>query len=246
MDRGMEFRFPTLQGWMRNLLIGLFGLYALELILRNAGFPVYSLAWQPLESGFRPWQPLTRYLVQGEGVFGVLMGMLLIYFLLPSLWETVSRHKLRGTLIAGALGGSLLPLLFDLAWSDSGPVMGWVTLTGVFLPTLFGLALPNQTIYLMLAIPVNGRFLLWATAVVSGLLLVFGGGQMSSAEPFGVWSGMYGWWQFLGPGARKRELRSKAASIERELRKFQVIDGGLSGEPQGDQDGRNGGDEWVN
>ena len=112
----------------------------------------------------------------------------------------------------------------------------------VYLPTMFGLTMASRTIYLFFVIPVNGRFLLWMTAVVSGLVfaLSLGTGDIGGAEPLGTWLGTYGWWQLRGPGARRRELKRKAASIERQLRRFEVIEGGKG---QGDQDNR---DEWVN
>ncbi len=243
MDRGAQIRFPTLHAWMRNLLIALFVLYVLELGLRNAGVDVYLLAWQPFGHGFQPWQPLTRFLVQGPGVVGVIMGLVLLYFLLPGIWATVEQAILRSALLAGLAGGTLLPLLLDLAIAGDGAVMGWTTLLWVWLPTIFGLSMPNQTIYLMFVIPVNGRALLWFTAVICGLALLFGAGaRIESAEPLGVWLGVYGWWQGLGPGARRRQLIAKAAGIERELKRFTVIEGG-----KGQSDGNRPpeGDEWV-
>lgn len=242
MASGPELRFPTLYPWMRNLLIGLFVLYVVELATFNAGVDVYVLAWKPLAQGFAPWQPLTRFLVQGPSVFSFLMGMLLIYFLLPGIWQEVHRDTLRNALIAGAIGGTVLPFCLDLLLADQGAVMGWSTLAYVFLPTVFGLALPTRTIYLMFAIPVNGRLILILTGVFAGLALVMGAGAtLASAEPAGVFGGIVAWWNALGPGARRRELRRKASSIEKELRRFEVIEGGKSG-PQGDQNGR---DEWI-
>ena len=243
MDGGPEFRFPTLYPWMRNLLIGMFALYVVELASYNAGFDPYVLAWLPIGNGFAPWQPLTRFLVQGPSVFSVLMGMLLVYFLLPAVWEHVDPRRLRDALIAGVIGGTLLPFGLDLVLADTGPLMGWTTLAFIYLPTVFGLSMPNQTVYLMFAIPVNGRFILGMTGVVAVLVLLFGAGAtLQSAEPAGAFVGIVGWWQVLGPGARRRELKKKAASIERELRRFEVIEGGKS-TPQGGQNGRD--DEWI-
>ena len=183
MDQGTQFRFPTLEPWMRNLLIGAFLLYAAELVTRNAGFDVYTFAWSPFGNGFAPWQPLTRYFVQGDYVFGVLMGMLMVYFLLPGLWMQVSADRLRNALLAGAVGGSLLPMLADLAVGDVGLVMGWTTLAFVYLPTMFGLTMASHTIYLFFVIPVNGRFLLWMTAVVSGLVFALSLGCLLYTSP---------------------------------------------------------------
>ena len=42
----------------------------------------------------------------------------------------------------------------------------------------------------------------------------------------GVWLGVMGWYYYLGPGARRRQLTRQATRIERELSRFRVIDGG--------------------
>lgn len=240
MQGRQQYTTPTFQPWMRNLLIGLVAAYVLELILRNTGVPVYALAWDPIGAGFQPWQPLTRFLVQGGSVFSVLFGALLLYFLLPALWYVVEPERLRNAAIAGLVGGTVLPLLVDLALADGGTMMGWTTFLAVWCATVFGLAMPEDTIYLMFVVPVNGRFVLWATAVITGLVFLMGATTThATAEGFGTWLGVYGWWQLRGPGARTRQLKQKAARIERELQRFQVIEGGRQ-----DDDNREP-DEWV-
>lgn len=232
---------------MRNLLVGAFVLYAAELFANNWGLPVYDLAWHPLGRGFQAWQPVTRFLVQGPNVTGVLFGLLLVYFLLPALWELVGHDRLRRAALAGVVGATLAPLLLDLVVADHGTVMGWTTVAWVLLPTIFGLALPEQTVYLMFFLPVNGRALLWFTAVICALLLLFGAGSaIGSAEPIGAWLGCYGWWQTLGPGGRRRDLERKGRAIEAELRKFTVIEGGRSGPRNGNRPAPDDDpDEWV-
>lgn len=238
---GQQYATPTFEPWMRNLLVALVGIFVIELLLPYAGVdPYVLLAWQPIGAGFQPWQPVTRYLVQGS-VMSVLFGALLLYFLLPALWFVIDPERIRNAAIAGLLGGTLLPLLLDLVIADGGVMLGWGTFAGVLCATLFGLAMPEDTIYLMFVIPVNGRFVLWGTAVISGLVLLLGAaGSHSAGEAFGTWAGIYGWWQLRGPGARRRELEKKAANIEKELMRFRVIEGGKR-----DDDNREP-DEWVN
>ncbi len=238
---GSELRLPTLAPWMRNLLVALFAAYVAELALANAGVDVYALAWRPFGAGFAPWQPLTRFAVQGRRAVTVVVALLALFFMLPALWERIDRRILGRALLAAAVGATVLPLVADLALTDRGVVMGWTAVALVWLPTLFGLALPDETLYLMFAIPVSGRMLLWLTAVFTGLLALFGApADLGSVEPFGAWLGIAGWWHLLGPGARRRRLVRQAASIERELRRFQVIEGGRA---QGDQDREP--DEWI-
>ncbi len=219
---------PSLEPWHRWLLGGLFGLYVLELVLANTPLPLYSLAWWPFEQGFGVWQPLTRFLVQGADrrvVFNVLFSLVVLYFFLPAMESMFRRRDLGFAVAAGAVGGTLLPLVLNAVGlvASGMPALGWGPLTLV-LPVLFGLHRPDQDI-LLLVFPIKARWFLWGALVVA-LLSILVERTLDTWQELGVWLGAVGWYQLLGPGRRKRDLRARAAGIERELSRFQVLDGG--------------------
>ena len=123
MERGgpdVQFAFRTADGWQRNLLIGLFALYVLESIAQYTyGDVVYQvLGWTGAtgwSAATTPWQPLTRFLVQGPDVFWVVVALLVLYFALPAVTDAVSNRDLGNALLAGAVGGTVLPFVVDLS-----------------------------------------------------------------------------------------------------------------------------------
>lgn len=240
---GPQLQLPSLAPWMRNLIIALFALYVVELLATNAGLPVRALAWHPFGAGFEPWQPFTRFLVQGRGVFGVLLGLLVLYFLLPAVNSVMPRERMLRAIGAGALGGTVLPLVADLLPFIDGPgIHGWTVLS-TSLVLLFGLAIPHGVIHLWFVIPITARVIVWGTLGLSVVLFLLDP-SLRTTEGIGTWLGVYGWWNLFGPGGRKRQLRRQAKRIERELRRFEVIEGGRSDEPQGRQ-GPGDDDDWV-
>src|SRR5690606_36864703 len=111
---GGGFQLPPVTPLVRNVLIGLFVLYAVELAFANAGgLPVYALAWHTFGAGIGPWQVLTRYLVQDPGVRGVVIAGIVLYFCLPAMERLFSSRELGEGLVVGAAGGTLLGLLRD-------------------------------------------------------------------------------------------------------------------------------------
>lgn len=233
---------PTLERWHRNLLVALFAAYVLELVLHNVGVPVYAwLPWFTFGEGFQPWQPFTRFLVQGasrESVFGVLFALVILYFFLPAVEAIVERGQLLRATVAGMVVGTLLPLAVDLAgFCPQSVALGWAPLA-IVLPAVFGLARPDADI-LLLVFPVKARWFLWGTLVVA-LLYLMVERSLDTWQGVGVWLGVYAWWNLLGPGARRRNLKKQAAGIEKELRRFQVLEGG-----KGPAQGAQGGDDWV-
>lgn len=230
---GPQPQLPPLAPWMRNLLVGLFALYVVELLAANAGLPVQALAWHPFGSGFEPWQPFTRFLVQGRSVLGVLLGLLVLYFLLPAVDRLLTREQMSQALLAGAAGGTALPLLLDLVLVGGPGIHGWTVLS-TSLVLLFGLAVPSGVVNLWFVIPITGRVIVWGSLGLSVVLFLLDP-SLRTSEGIGTWLGVYGWWNVLGPGGRKRQLRRKARRIERELRRFEIIEGGRSDRPQGAQ-----------
>ena len=247
MARGVpqvQYAIPTLEPWQRNLLIGLFLAYVLELILHNQGVPVYRwLAWQTLQANgdaaslFGPWQLLTRFLVQGasqDAVVRVLIGLAVLFFALPMLDRLSDRTTMGRAFLAGAVGATAIPLLLDITGvvpAREAVAMGWTRL--VLVPfVVLGITQPNADV-LLIVLPIKARWFLWGSLVVA-LLYIVTDPVVSSFEMLGVWAGTVGWWQGLGPGRRRRELVRQAATIEKDIRRFTVIEGG-AGRPQGDQ-----------
>lgn len=232
---------PPLEPWLRNLLVGLFGLYVVELILRNVGVPVYALAWAPFDKGFSVWQPATRFVVQGDdsgAAFSVLVGLLVLYFMLPAVEQLMAWAQVRSAVVFGAVGGTAFALALDaVGLIPGGGTMGW-TLAITSLIVLFGLAMPQGTVQLFFVLPVTGQVIVWGTLALS-LVFFLLGRSLGTAEALGTWIGVYSWWHLLGPGARRRQLLNKASSIEKELRRFEVIEGGRD-DPQGGQR-----DDWI-
>jgi hypothetical protein len=224
-------QLPDLAPWMKTLLGVLLGAYVLELILRNAGMPVDALVWRPFGMGFQPWQPLTRFLVQGDGVLGVVIGLAVLAFALPALEQALDRAVWLRGLAAGAIGSSVLPLAVDaVGFGGGATVSGWGgSVLSIFL--LFGLALPTAIVKLFFILDVKAGQLVWLALALVGFIFVLSP-SLRSAEGLGAWLGVMGWWYGIGPGARRRTLKAKAAGLEREIRRFQVIEGGRADEPR--------------
>jgi len=241
MDRNYaepQFQMPVLDQWMKRLLAVLFGMYVIELVLRNAGQPVGLLEWKSFDAGFAAYQPVTRYLVQGQySVFSVVIGLVVLYFLIPGIHQFYTRKQVLQATACAALGGTALAMLLDVVWFTSGAVMGWPVLV-ITLVVLFGLAMPDGTMNIWFVFPVSGTLILYGTLALAIAFFLLSPSMMT-AESLGVWLGAYGWWHVWGPGGRRRALKKKAANIEKELLRFEVIEGGKSDVPQGDQD------DWI-
>jgi hypothetical protein len=230
------FLLPVLERWHKWLLGGLFGLFVVELALKNLGVSlVPTLAWWSFGAGFEPWQLVTRFLVQGDdrqAVASVAFSLLLLYFFLPMMESLTDRRTLARAVGAGALGGTLLPLLVDATgWSAPSVALGWRPLAYA-LPPLLGLLRPNQQI-LLFFFPVQASWILWGTLVLA-LLNVLAERSLDSFQELGVWLGVYGWFHLLGPGRRVRDLEARGRKLERELRRFEVHEGGKKG-PRGNR-----------
>jgi hypothetical protein len=216
---------PELQPWMRQLLIGLFGLYAVELLAGNVGFSFATFVWRPFGYGFAPYQLLTRFLVQGGEVFGVLISLLVLYFFLPAIDRIYTRQQLIQCFVCAVVAGSALGLIGDgLGLLVPSPAMGWSVLI-MPLVVLFGLGMPNGVVQLFFVLPIRAIWFVWAAIAIASLSFL-AHPALTTADAVGSWLGVMGWYHYLGPGRRRRELTRHAASIERDLRRFQVFEGG--------------------
>jgi len=221
---------PPLRPWMRNLLIALFVLYLVEIVAANfLHLPVYTLGWAQIGAGMQPWQLLTHYLVQGagrSGAFSVVLSLLVLYFFLPALADLLSPRHFAWGVVAAAVGGLVLGLAADLALPLRGGALGWSPLPGGMV-VLFGLAMPRGVIRLFFVIPITGRWIVLGTVFLMALFVI-AEPTIDTTEHLGAVLGPIVWWSWRGPGQRRRELKAKAKDIERELRRFEVIDGGRS------------------
>ena len=153
-----EVRFvqPPLARWMQVVLGSLFGLYVVELILLNLRVDLGPLVLQPVGHGLMPWQPLTRFLVQGGGnaLFNVIIGLVVLYFALPLLERLLDRRSWIELGTSAVVAATLLPILSEaIGLLPAAPRLGW----GFVLIPMFvvvGLAQPRSTINLMFVLPV--------------------------------------------------------------------------------------------
>ncbi len=229
---GMQgFQLPPLSPWSKKLMIGLFGLYVIELTARNIlQLPIDGLTWKAFGFGFAPHQLVTRFLIQGDGVIWVVVSGLVLVLLLPTMERLFPRKQLLQALLFGALGGTAMGLLVDIAGLAASGTMGWAPAVTAMI-VLFGLAMPNAIVQLFFVFPIKASLIVWGTGLLA-LLLMLGSPSIATAEHLGTWLGIYGWWHYVGPAARKRKLVRAGKSLERH---FHVIEG----QKQGDQD------DWI-
>ncbi len=223
----VQFVLPQLPKWGWNLLVGLFVLFAVELLARNVlgqQAAVAALVWQPFGNGFAAWQPLTRYAVQGNDVFNVVISLVVLYFFLPAMAQLFDARRGVQAFGAAALGGTMAALAFDLLGLDGFGTFGWSPLVAATV-VYFGLGFPDATIRLFFIIPVQAVYMAYGSLALAFLYMLSGPG-MHSADHFGAIVGAFAWWNYLGPGGRRRQLLRKEADIQQELRRFQVLKGG--------------------
>jgi hypothetical protein len=244
MASDVRMQFPRLAPWMRNLLIGLFALYVVELVLANLRVPVDALRLYPFAHGFEAWQPITRFLVQGrEGAVGVLFSIVVLYFFLPVLSTLLDRRQWAEALLSTAVAATAIPMLADVTGAFPPALRtGWAVLMPAVV-VVFGLAQPNATVLAMFVIPIQASFFVWASLFLSVFFLLVSP-STASLEPVAAWIGIVAWWSLRGPGRRRRVLLAQADRLETEIRKFTVLEGGRSERPQGRPQGRQD-DDWI-
>lgn len=220
---GVEsFGLPPIPGWLRNLLIALFAMYVVELLV-NTVVPLYAaLAWFDLSVA--PWQILTRYLVQGPSVLRVVFDLLILYSIVPKVFVRLGWAETNRAVVAVAIGGTLLAGILGAIGFAAPPGLGWHGLS-IGALTVFGLLNPDATVLFSFIFPVSGRVIALGTGVLCGLILL-ASPTMVSAEDLGSWLGIMAWYHSVGPGGRRRQLIAKSKNIERDLRKFSVLQGG--------------------
>ena len=127
--------------------------------------------------------------------------------------------------MAGAVGGTVLGLGLDgIGLFRGGLATGWAPMVTV-LVVLFGLKLPDAVIRLFFVLPIQASVLVWATGVITFLLLL-ASLDLGTADYFGTFLGTLAWWHTRGPAGRKRKLLRDADRIQQQLSRFEVLDGG--------------------
>ena len=223
----MSSGFPPPPKFTKNILIGLLGLYVVELLLQSwIGFPTQLLGWHP-SSNFELYQPFTCYLVQGQQPLNVMMSLLMVYFFFPSVQKGYGKKGLikllQFTFGIGTFWGALM--IVSGAVAQTSPFMGLSPFITASL-VVFGLKNPRATILLFFILPIQAAWIAWGTGLFALLNFLFGR-TLGAAMICGGWlSG------FLFMKARgKIGLKSLYKQFTRKRRKkkisqFRVIDGG--------------------
>jgi hypothetical protein len=226
----------------RNVLLALFAVYVAQLLL--PGTLEAWLAWQPFGKGFLPWQPLTSFVLGGPTPLAACLEWLALFFLLAPVERGLGvRDAWVGILVAWGVAVTLSLGLAGLGvvGVPPGGYLGVAPLVAA-LVGFFGWSHPGARILLAFVIPVRADLVAWATGLLSFLYLLYAR-DLGSALAFGGWAGAWGWMRLGGTGALRRwGLLARRRRIERDLRKFEVIDGGRAGGgPR-----RTKPEEWVN
>jgi hypothetical protein len=223
--QGGGLMLPPLTPGLRNFLVGLFALYVLELVANNfLGIPTALLAWGA-QTTF-PWQPLTRFLVTGPAPpTSVLFMLLAVFFFVPPTLQMNTRREVYEIAASVFLGSSILAFGYDL-WMPSSFTAGYASIL-LAMVTLFGLRAPDATVLLMFIIPIPGKYFIWLSGLTAGLTALAFPGRLGG-DYLGAFLGVLVWWYGRGPGRRRRSLAAQGRQIERELRRFTVLDGGQS------------------
>ena len=218
----------------KQVLITLFGLYVGQLLIKNwIGLPVIrTFGWHGAETGlFRPWQPITAYLLNGPSVMQAFFDWLVLFFFLPAVQNTLGKKGvIRLSLFVvgtSAVLGFVLNQMGAVTQGGTGPFMGLNPLITAMI-VVFGLTRPNAQILLFFVLPIRAAWIAWGTGLLAFLNFLAGRDLQSTLWLTG-WLGAYFWLSRGEQGGkllRKSILRWKQRKIQQRLQKFEVIPGG--------------------
>ncbi len=242
---GPGFRFPTAGSGVKTLIAINVVCYVAFLLALRAGAGSLA-ALLPLNPGAfftgSVWQPLTAVLLHDPGSPEHLVFNVLWLWLFGSQYEQmVGTRKLATTYAWCAAGGVLLtlllgglgllmpslPILPEIGLAShlgaSGAVMGilmaWAGAMGGRSLNFFLLGEMKARTFAIIIVAIEMIRLLSFDSASASMHL--GGMAMGWAVGTGVWP----------PDRRKARLRREKARIEKELRRFEVIEGGRTGPP---------------
>lgn len=227
---------PRLSRLARNILIGMVLLYIAQIVAQNwNNLPVKETFawWSPLHENFRPWQPLTAFLLNGPGAISAMLSWLVFYFFFPTAEEDLGRRRTfwilglsYGVAVAFSLPLQLLGLI------DPSSVFLGIHCFLTALTVIFGLTRPQASILLFFILPVRASWVAWGTGIISFFFFLTRR-DLTSAVAFFGWCGAVGdivarpyilrsWYRFR----LSRLQREKDSSIRS---RFRVIEGGRKG-----------------
>lgn len=215
----------------KRALIALIALYIVELVL-VFWFKIDVGRWifmNRVGGSWMPWQLLTAQLFNHLSPMGAIFDWIILVFFLGPVERLMGRKKLLQSLGIVALGAGFVTTGLDVlgAVNVDAPFVGLnpvITALVVF----FGLSLPNATIRLFFVLPIKAAWFAWGSGLVA-LLYFLAVRDLGSAMALSGWIMAFGVMKF-GPDEWKTMwLRYKARNIEKELAKFEILDGGKGG-----------------
>ncbi len=207
----------------RAVILTKFGIFVAQMVSRQA--LDQWLAWQPFGEGFYPWQVVTALALSPYHPWSAFLEWLGLFFLLAPVERALGRTGLVRALGASWLLAVTLTVVGVLTglFDDLGFV-GVSALLGALLAH-FGFTNPHATVYIFFVVPVRASLLAWGTGLIAFLFLLYAPSTWTGLAFF-AWGGAWAWHAVptrrLG-AAFGRWRRSRA---ERDLRRFQVIEGG--------------------
>jgi len=124
MQTASRFGLPRLTSFVRKMMIALFGCYVAQLVLEGwLDIPVSTiLALQPGGPGL--WQLLTYVLVEGQGPFWFLLGLLFLWWVVAPFELAFGPRRTLQLCIAVALAASVPAYLLGVVVPGSPPLFG--------------------------------------------------------------------------------------------------------------------------
>lgn len=181
-------------------------------------------ALHPLGAGFMPWQPLTYTLMQGTPISAVI-GWVMLFFFMDTAHDCLGTRRFwTSTFITWAVAtfGSLMVGL--TGWLASGAVAGpfwWLDAMLVW----FALTNRAAQVRWMMVLPLRAEVVAWLVGLVSLLNLAFYK-DVNSAHLVFAWLAAWATTWLDGDSLRRWKLSRRKRAIEKELSKFQVLEGG--------------------
>ena len=223
----MSSGFPPPPPFTRNVLLGLLGLYVLELLLQSwLQIPVQMLGWYP-NANFALYQPITCYLVQGQQPISVLFSLLMVYFFFPTVQKGFGKKGLirliQFTVAIGTFWGALM--IVSGAVVQSTPFMGISSFITAAL-VVFGLNNPRATILLFFIVPIQAAWIAWGTGLLALLNFLFGRSLESAMICSGWLSGFFFMKTKGRIGIKSLYTQFKHKQTQKRIRNFRVLDGG--------------------